>query len=98
GCCVGLYGTGVLPATERLAQRLIHEAQIVKEHREKGWIAEEVEREGSAGSLRTSLQLIAALNRRRNDAIQNLLGVSAEGFKKLFRQVREELAIRGQRL
>src|SRR3546814_12156148 len=39
-----------------------------------------------------------ALNLRRNDAVQNLLGVSAEGLKTLFRQVRQALAVRGQRL
>src|SRR3546814_16636147 len=44
------------------------------------------------------MQLMQALNLRRNDAVQNLLGVSAEGLKTLFRQVRQALAVRGQRL
>src|SRR3546814_12012366 len=44
------------------------------------------------------MQLMQALNLRRNDAVQNLLGVSAEGLKTLFRQVRQALAVRRQRL
>src|SRR3546814_7804599 len=44
------------------------------------------------------MQLMQARNLRRNDAFQNLLGVSAEGLKTLFRQVRQALAVRGQRL
>src|SRR3546814_14601016 len=67
------------------------------EYRAREWTEEEIERERS-GELRTSMQLMQALNLRRNDAVQNLLGVSAEGLKTLFRQVRQALAVRGQRL
>src|SRR3546814_5872735 len=42
------------------------------------------------------MQLMQALNLRRNDAVQNLLVVSAEWLKTLFRQVRQALAVRGQ--
>lgn len=45
-----------------------------------------------------SLALVDALNRRRNDAIQNVLGVSAEGLKDLFREVRAALAKQNRRL
>src|SRR5262249_11186249 len=65
--------------------------------RREGWTAEEQEGQ-LKDRLRTSVQLMNALNRRRNDAIQNVLGVSAEGLKKLFRQIREALAPKGQRL
>ena len=85
----------MLPQTERLANRLIHEAKEIKAHRENGWTAAEIERE-PPGSLKASVA--RALNLRRNDAIQNVLGVSAEGLKTLFRQVREALFARGQRL
>jgi hypothetical protein len=97
--CHGIYGSGVLPRTEMLAQRLIKEAQFIREYRQNGWSAEEIETAPEAkAQVRVSIELAAALNRRRNDAIQNVLGVSAEGLKRLFRQVREELALRRQRL
>lgn len=96
-CCVGIRGTGVLPATERLALRLLKEADTIEAYRNNDWTADEVERE-HRHQFRTSVQLMDALNRRRNDAIQNLLGVSAEGLKQLFRQIRRALAARGQRL
>ena len=96
-CCASLRGTGVRPAAEKLAIRLVEEAIVISEYRSKGWSAEEIEREGPQ-QLQRSTQLMKALNKRRNDAIQNVLGVSAEGLKSLFRQVRQELAARGQRL
>jgi hypothetical protein len=95
--CGSVYNSGVLPQTERLANRLIHEATEIKAHRENGWTAAEIERE-PPGSLKASVALMRALNLRRNDAIQNVLGVSAEGLKTLFRQVREALFAREQRL
>lgn len=97
-CCVHIRGTGVLPSTEILARRLVNESHRIEELRDEGWTAEEIEREDVTSELKTSLHLMEALNRRRNDAIQNLLGVSAEGLKSLFRQIREELGKRDQRL
>jgi hypothetical protein len=98
-CCGGLRGSGVLPATEKLAYRLIQEAKIISQLREANWTAEEIELDATESArLKTSIQLMSALNKRRNDAIQNVLGVSAEGLKKLFRQVREALARKGHRL
>ncbi|POF32611.1 hypothetical protein [Roseibium marinum] len=96
-CCACIRGSGVLPATEKLAHKLMNEARSVAEFRTEGWTAEEIERE-HADQLPYSIPLMSALNRRRNDAVQNLLGVSAEGLKTLFRQVREELGKRGARL
>lgn len=95
--CAGFRGTGVLPATERLAARLLEEAEVIEEHRAAGWTAEELERDRRA-DLRMSIALLDALNRRRNDAVYNLIGVSAEGLKRLFREVRAALEQRGQRL
>lgn len=96
-CCTSIRGTGVRPAAETLATRLVKEAIAISEYRAKGWSADELERERLT-ELRASTQLMEALNLRRNDAIQNVLGISAQGLKDLFRQVRQALARRGQRL
>lgn len=96
--CYGIHGSGVRPATELLAQRLIKEAEVISEWAAEEYTAEEIAQQAPSAQLRISLELIKALNKRRNHAIQNLLGVSAEGLKALFRKVREKLATRGQRL
>lgn len=90
-CCADLRTSGLFPATLRLATKLRDEAQIIAAHQNAGWSTAEIERD-LKDQLPVSLRLMAALNRRRNDAIQNLLGVSAEGLKTLFRQIRTELA------
>ena len=95
--CVTIFDTGVPPATEELARRLIHEAHTIEEWRGQGWSAEEIAQQ-VPNRLAWSLEFLDVLNRRRNDAIQNVLGVSAAGLKTLFRQVREALAKRNQRL
>jgi len=95
--CYGIHGSGVRPATELLAERLIKEAETIEQWAAEEYTAEEIAQQASA-QLRISLELLKALNKRRNHAIQNLLGVSAEGLKALFRKVRERLATRGQRL
>jgi hypothetical protein len=95
--CREIRGSGVPGKTEKLAERLQAEAVVIREYREAKWSAEEAELE-LKGRLRASAELMAALNRRRNDAIQTVLGVSADGLKTLFRQVRRELAQRGKRL
>lgn len=97
-CGVHVRDTGVLPSTEILASRLAKEGRTIEGLCDDGWTAEEIERDDVSKELKTSLRLMEALNRRRNDAIQNLLGVSAEGLKSLFRQIREELGRRNQRL
>jgi len=95
--CGAVFNSGVKGPTERLARRLIEEARYIAELRESGWTADEIAAE-QADKIPTTIKLVAALNRRRNDAVQNLLGVSAEGLKTLFRQIRVALAERGQRL
>ncbi|MER8772646.1 hypothetical protein NKH63_28635 [Mesorhizobium sp. M0960] len=96
-CCGQVYGSGVTGGAERLAQRLIREAETIQAFREAGWTAEETAVKALA-ELKTSLKFVDVLNRRRNDAIQNVLGVSAQGLKTLFRSVRQALQARGQRL
>jgi hypothetical protein len=95
--CAAIHGTGVYRATERLSNRLQSEANIIEELRGAGWTAAEIESE-NAHQIPNTMKLVEALNRRRNDAVQNLLGVSAEGLKDLFRQIRTALASRRQRL
>lgn len=96
--CFTVRGSGVRPATEELARRIIAEADVITEWAAEQWTADEIAQKAPPHQVKTSLELVAALNRRRNHAIQNVLGVSAEGLKALFRQVREILAKRGQRL
>ncbi|KQY25907.1 ATP-binding protein [Rhizobium sp. Root483D2] len=97
GHCGAVFNSGVKGPTERLARRLIEEAGHIAELRESRWTADEIAAE-QGEKIPTTVKLVAALNRRRNDAVQNLLGVSAEGLKTLFRQIRVALAERGQRL
>ncbi len=94
-----IYGSGVSGKAEELARRLLREEEVITAYRNEGWLADEIETDPDAQPrLRTSLAFLKALNRRKNDAIQNVLGVSAEGLKTLFRNVRQALAQRGQRL
>lgn len=94
-----IYNSGVSGKAEELARRLIREDEIIAAYRAEGWMADELESDPDAQTkLRTSIAFLKALNRRKNDAIQNVLGVSAEGLKALFRNVRQALAQRGQRL
>lgn len=86
-----------LAPCQDLIRKLDGEAETIQSFQNQGWTADELATEHSA-RFPASLKFIAALNRRRNDAIQNVLGVSAHGLKTLFRQLREELAKRGQRL
>lgn len=91
---------GLSGPAAKLAKRLWDESDdVIRPYREEGWSAEDIARDDElAGKVPVSRKLIEVLNRRRNDAVQNLLGVSAQGLKDLFRQVREALARRGQRL
>ena len=86
-----------LRGSQELARRLYKEAETISAYREQDWLAPELASE-HPDQVQTSLQFVHALNRRRNEAIQNVLGVSAQGLKMLFRQVREALAERNLRL
>lgn len=92
-----LKGSAAIAHSQLLANRLAREAEEIRAYREQQWLPLELAH-AHADRFETSLRLVDALNRRRNDAIQNVLGVSAQGLKNLFRQVREALATRGQRL
>ena len=97
--CGPLMGQASIVHAHPLARRLQREADAIRVFREEHWLASEL---ASAPEhthhFETSLRLIDALNRRRNDAIQNVLGVSAQRLKTLFREVREALHERNQRL
>lgn len=80
-----------------LARRLEREAELIRDHRAENWLASDLATE-RATDLPYSLKLAEVLNKRRNDAVQNVLGVSAQGLKTLFRTVRQKLQERGQRL
>lgn len=80
-----------------LARRIEVEATKIEEYREADWKPLELASEKSA-EFPISTELLLALNRRRNDSIQSVIGVSAQGLKVLFRKVRQELQKRGQRL
>lgn len=82
---------------QALLGKLQTEAELINEEREYGQTVEAVLLE-LGDAVPFSLAFVDALNRRRNDAIQNVLGVSAEGFKDLFREVRAALAKQNKRL
>jgi hypothetical protein len=82
---------------KELARRLEAEGAVIEEHRGAGWTAADLAAE-RAKELPFTLDLVDVLNRRRNDAIQNVLGVSAAGLQSLFRKLRQELQRRCQRL
>ena len=87
----------LLLRSQELVRRLKREAETIETFRGQDWLAEELAEE-HVDKFPFCLALIKALNLRRNEAIQNVLGVSAQGLKMLFRQVREALAERNQRL
>lgn len=96
-CRGHIIDKGATWAAEKLAARLDKEADIIRDYREAGWNSADLAQEAGV-QLKTSLQLIEVLDRRRNDAIQNVLGVSGAALKTLFRNVRKALQARGQRL
>lgn len=85
------------PAAERLARQLIKEAEHLRDLADRGVAWEDAASEG-AEKARHSLSLVTALNRRRNHAVQNVIGVSADGLKRLFEELRAALKARGRRL
>lgn len=85
-------------AAKSLLRRLDDEVgETIGPQRASGQSADDITREFS-DKLPESIAFVDALNRRRNDAIQNVLGVSAEGLKALFGEVRKALAADGTRL
>lgn len=82
---------------QRLARQLQKEALAVEDAQHLGVRLEEFEIQRQ-GDLRTSLTLARALNLRRNDAVQHVIGITAARLKELFEAVRAGLGSRGQRL
>jgi hypothetical protein len=80
-----------------LARQLRVEALVVEHARIEGLSFDDVVVQRS-GQVRTSLTLARALNLRRNDAVQNVIGVSAARLKGLFESVRVGLGRNGKRL
>lgn len=95
--CAPLRGHPSIVHARAIASKLEREADAIRSYRNQEWLADELADEHGE-EFPASMALANALNLRRNDAIQNVLGVSAQGLKLLFRQVREALAERGQRL
>lgn len=85
------------PEGQSLYARLVGESTIVDEARTAGRTAEQVIRTEGAG-VEHHVAFAAALNRRRNDAIQNVIGVTSDSLRKLFREVRTVLRSRSKRL
>jgi hypothetical protein len=80
-----------------LRARLTGESIEIEEARAAGWDAERVVRE-LGPKIPNHVAFVDALNRRKNDAIQHVVGVTSDSLKKLFREVRRALKSRGARL
>jgi hypothetical protein len=83
--------------SKRFALQLLLEADEIEEAQKQGHSSDDIRRT-MAGQFGATFGLMAALNRRRNDAVQSVIGVSAAALKRVFERVRGELARRGQRL
>lgn len=82
---------------QSFANRLLEEATEMEEARGEGQSWEDV-RAKLVNELPATLGLMNALNRRRNDAVQNVIGVTAAALKRIFERARAEMGNRGQRL
>jgi hypothetical protein len=76
---------------QRLGLKLSLESSVIEEAVSEGlsWDAIRAER---ADEIPHTLQLVQSLNARRNQAVQGVLGVSAEALKRLFMELRAELS------
>lgn len=95
--CAPLERSRVAAPCRELIHQLVRETSRIDKEFAEDWSADELATDYK-DFFPISLRFIAALNSRRNDAIQNVLGISAQGLKTLFRRVREALAQQGQRL
>ncbi|MEG8049005.1 hypothetical protein QP178_03555 [Sphingomonas aurantiaca] len=83
--------------TQNLRAALIGESVDIEEARKAGWDADRVVRE-LGPKIPQHMAFAKALNLRKNDAIQHVVGVTSDSLKKLFREVRRALRARGERL
>lgn len=79
-----------------LARRLMGEAVHIREALEEGRTWDDLSNDPVA--LPESLRLVDALNARRNHAVQSVIGVSADGLKRLFEDLRTALKKENRRL
>jgi len=78
--------------TRRLASEFVH----IREALEEGRTWEDIAKDTVV--LPESTALVNALNARRNHAVQSVLGVSSDGLKRLFEELRAALQSQGRRL
>lgn len=95
--CAPLERSRVAAPCRELIHQLVRETDRIDREFAENWSADALAKDYK-DLFPVSLRFIAALNSRRNDAIQNVLGISAQGLKTLFRRVREALAQQGKRL
>lgn len=79
-----------------LIRRLTSEFVHVREAQEEGRSWDDIAKDTMA--LPESTALVNALNSRRNHAVQSVLGVSSDGLKRLFEELRAALQLQGRRL
>ncbi len=82
---------------QRLYAELVGESAEIDDAREQGLSADQIVREIGA-NIPNHIAFAAALNSRRNDAIQYLVGVSSDSLKKLFREIRRAMRAQNLRL
>jgi len=85
------------PKSLSLHANLVGESVDIEEARSAGLEADRIVREFGA-KIPNHVAFADALNRRRNDAIQHVIGVSSDSLKKLFREIRRALRTKGLRL
>ena len=78
--------------TRRLSSEFVH----VREALEEGRTWDDIAKDTLV--LPESTALVNALNARRNHAVQSVLGVSSDGLKRLFEELRAALQSKGRRL
>lgn len=85
------------PQARNLYANLLAESVSVDEARDSGLEIDQIVREYGT-DIPHHIAFAEALNRRRNDAIQLVIGVSSASLKKLFREVRRVLRLKDRRL
>lgn len=78
-----------------LGLKLSVESSFIEEALSEGRTLDDI-RAADADRIPNTLQMVSALNARRNQAVQGVLGVSAEALKRLFMELRAELARQDQ--
>ena len=75
----------------RLGMKLSLESSVIEDALAQGFSMEQIQAD-LADQIPDILKMVQALNARRNQAVQGVLGVSAEALKRLFMELRAELA------